>query len=292
MISFCAKKLLQPAQGSMMLDVSFDLQKGGLAAIYGASGAGKTTLLRILAGLLHPDAGNIAIDGNTWLDTEKGINLAPQKRSVGLVFQDYALFPNMTIKGNLEYALAAGQDKKVISELAEVMELSRMMGRRPDTLSGGQKQRVALARALVRKPQLLLLDEPLSALDNDMRGKLQEYILKVHRHYGLTTILVSHDIQEIYRMAGNVFVLDQGKIVKQGAPGELFMNGGAGKFEMPGEVLGIERCDVIYMVSVLWYNRVIRIAATGDDAQYLKPGDTVVISSGLFNTVITRVGVK
>ncbi len=189
MISFTLHKVLQSAQGQMSLDVSCELPDEKLTAIYGASGAGKTTILRMLAGLLRPDSGKIANGGDVWLDTQNETDLSAQKRKVGIVFQDYALFPNMTVKGNLEYALEKGNNKRKVQELIEIMELQQLQDRYPATLSGGQKQRVALARALVRRPQLLLLDEPLSALDTEMRARLQDHILQVHKHFKLTTIL-------------------------------------------------------------------------------------------------------
>ncbi len=290
MISFSICKSLQTAHGNITLDISCEIPSGQLATIYGASGAGKTTILRILAGLLQPEKGHITLDGNTWLDTANGSGLLPQKRSIGFVFQDYALFPNMTVRKNLEYALEKRQDKKAIDELIEVMELQELHNRYPDTLSGGQKQRVALARALVRKPQLLLLDEPLSALDIDMRLKLQDHILQVHKHYKLTTLLVSHDISELFRMSDKVFVLEQGKIIKEGPPFAVFSNPQAsGKFQFTGEVVSIEKEDVVYVVSVLIYNSIAKVVATAGDVQNLKLGDTVSVFSKAFNPIIRKI---
>ena len=198
MISFHIQKLLQGSQGNFLLQADCDIPIGQLTTLFGASGAGKTTILKILAGLLPttPQKGFIKFGENVWLDTDKKINIPPQKRSIGFVFQDYALFPNKTVRGNLEYALEKGANQQIIADLMAIMELNELQNRFPDTLSGGQKQRVALARALVRQPQLLLLDEPLSALDTQMRHRLQQYILLVHKTYNLTTILVSHDIAQ------------------------------------------------------------------------------------------------
>ncbi len=222
MIHFNLDKALRFSGGKMNLQVEIRAEEGSFITLYGKSGAGKTSVLRMLAGLMRPDAGQIAVGEEVWFDEERGIHLRPQKRSVGFLFQDYALFPNMTVKENLEFALLKDQPQAIIKELIELIELGELQDRRPETLSGGQQQRVALARALVQRPQLLLLDEPLSALDLDMREKLQRYLLKVHQEYGLTTILVSHDQQEIQRLSDQVYEVEQGRILRYGTPGIMF----------------------------------------------------------------------
>ena len=153
-----------------------------------------------------------------WYDSTVGVNVKPQERNVGIVFQEYALFPNMTVRGNLEYALKKDQSTAIVDELLDLMELSSLGGKKPAVLSGGQQQRVALARAIVRRPKVLLLDEPMSALDTNLRLKIQDYILSVHRQYNLTTILVSHDLLEVTRLSTYVYLMDNGQIVSQGAP--------------------------------------------------------------------------
>lgn len=206
----------------MNLQIEIKVVEGQFLTLYGKSGAGKTSILRMLAGLMRPDAGRIVVGEEVWFDQAKGIHWRPQKRSVGFLFQDYALFPNMTVKENLEFALLKGQSQGIIAELMELIELGELQDRRPETLSGGQQQRVALARALVQRPRLLLLDEPLSALDLDMREKLQRYLRKVHLEYGLTTILVSHDQQEIQRLSDEVYEVEQGRILRKGVPSSIF----------------------------------------------------------------------
>lgn len=212
MIRIDLQKSLLSGQGPMNLDVQFDIRKGELLALSGPSGSGKTSLLRILAGLLRPETGSILVEETCWLDTKSNINLSPQKRNIGLVFQDYALFPHFNVRQNLQYALDKNQSTDHLRGLIEVMELQNLLDHKPATLSGGQQQRVALARALVRKPKLLLLDEPLSALDPAMRHRLQSYILKVHRTFALTTVLVSHDQKEIARMADRMLKIKAGRI--------------------------------------------------------------------------------
>ncbi|PSR11605.1 MAG: ABC transporter ATP-binding protein [Bacteroidetes bacterium] len=218
MMDIFVEKTLRAPGGELTLRVKEHLPAHQLVGLFGKSGAGKTSLLRTLAGLLQPEAGKIVVDGATWLDTAAGINRPPQERQVGLVFQDYALFPNMTVRENLAFALARGQDPRIVTDLVELCELGNLQHQRPTHLSGGQQQRVALARALVQRPRLLLLDEPLSALDLEMRQKLQQYLLRVHREYQLTTILISHDPAELCQLADTVWVLADGKIIARERP--------------------------------------------------------------------------
>ena len=290
MIKLTLRKKLKASGGEMLLDVDATIGAGSLVTLYGPSGAGKTSVLRMIAGLLQPDSGSIEIDGQTWFDTGRGIDLKPQQRSIGLVFQDYALFPNMTVKENLEYALAKNQDSAIVAELIKTIELGDLQHRRPDTLSGGQKQRVALARALVRRPEILLLDEPLSALDVSMRIKLQDYLLKVHRQFHLTTILVSHDVSEILKMSDQIILLENGRITRQGTPLEIFSaRQASNKFQFTGEVLNIEREDVIYVVSVLIGNSLLKVVATEEEVRELTIGDRVLVTSAAFNPVLQKV---
>lgn len=221
MIETRLKKKLFSAQGEMILDVDFTIKTGELVTLYGASGAGKTSVLRMLCGLTAPDDGFISVEGQVWFDAEKKINLKPQRRNVGIVFQDYALFPNLTVRENLEYAVDKKHSYSLVDELLELTELTSLSNKKPALLSGGQQQRVALARAIVRKPKILLLDEPMSALDTTLRLKIQDYILRVHEQFNLTTIIVSHDILEVIRLSRHVFLMDHGKIVKQGEPGSI-----------------------------------------------------------------------
>lgn len=290
MIELSIHKKLMSTSGAMLLQINTSIEKGSFITLYGKSGAGKTSILRILAGLLSPDKGKIIVNSTTWLDTEKSINLSPQKRKIGLVFQDYALFPNMSVKENLEFALNKNVQKNIISELIEIVELGELQNRKPYTLSGGQKQRVALARALVQKPELLLLDEPLSALDNEIRIKLQQYILKVHREYNLTTILVSHDISEILKMSDTILEIDNGKIIKQGTPLEVFTNNEvSGKFQFTGEVIALEKQDFIYIVSILIGKDFVKIIADENEAKKLHIGDKVLVASKAFNPIIKKI---
>jgi molybdate transport system ATP-binding protein len=290
MIEFTLHKLLHAAEGEMHLKVDISVERGQLITIFGPSGAGKTSILRMLSGLMKPDKGQIVIDDQTWYSSNTKQHIRTQDRSIGYLFQDYALFPNMTVRENLEYAMYKGQDKKGIDELIDIVELSNLQDRKPDTLSGGQKQRVALARTLVRNPKLLLLDEPLSALDFQMRSKLQQYILEVHKRFGLTTILVSHDISEIIRLSDLVFEIDKGKILRSGKPIEIFSEKKlTNKFQFTGDIVHIEPAETIFIVSVLIGRSIIKVVASGSEAKEFQVGDKVLVASKSFNPLIRKI---
>ncbi|MFD1007232.1 MULTISPECIES: ABC transporter ATP-binding protein [Oceanisphaera] len=195
--------------------ISFDISKGEFVTLLGPSGCGKSTLLRSIAGLTTPDSGQIRVAGEdiTWLK--------PQKRGIGMVFQSYALFPNLTVADNIAFGLTMQRISKpdIARRVAEVIELVGLDGRahyHPAKLSGGQRQRVALARALVVRPRILLLDEPLSALDAPIRKHLREQIRTIQQQLNLTTVFVTHDQEEALTLSDRVFVMNQGKIVQAG----------------------------------------------------------------------------
>ncbi len=290
MIQIKIRKTLLMVAGKTDLEVDFNLESGNFYTLYGKSGAGKTTILKILAGLLPPDEGFIKVNGQVWLDTAKKINLPPQKRHIGLVFQDYALFPNMTVRENLQYALNRQPDNGFIDNLLERADLRHLAHRKPPTLSGGQQQRVALMRALVRKPQILLLDEPLSALDLEMRQALQTEIYQLHKSFGTTTLLVSHQLSEIYRLSDFIFSLESGKIIAQGTPAQVLgQDRLSSKIQLIGELLSIRKNEVVYILDILIGNNIIKTVATQDEVANLRPGDQVKVSAKAFNPIVTKI---
>lgn len=281
------QKALRGATGTINLDVNTTLKKGDLTVLFGKSGAGKSTILKMIAGLMEPTNGRIVINDEIWFDKNKKINLTPQKRKVGFVFQDYALFPNMSVKENLEYALDDKKKKSKVDEILEITELTALAKERPQTLSGGQSQRVALARALVREPKILLLDEPLSALDFAMRTKLQDELIRIQQYFKLSTILVSHDISEVYKLANYVLELEEGQIKKQGTPSEIFGgNSISGKFKFSGEIVDIQASDIVFVVSILVGQDVIKIVSSKDEVKNFRINQRVIVSSKAFNPLI------
>lgn len=194
MIAVDIEKKLKAYNGLQVLRIKKDFLPGGITRITGPSGAGKTTLLKMIAGLLLPDSGFIKAQGTTWFDASQRINLSPQQRRVGFVFQDYALFPNMAVKQHLEYVT---NDAEWISRLLHIGGLETFADHKPDHLSGGQQQRLAIIRALAIKPKLLLMDEPFSALDIKMKSALIADLQVLFTALGTTTLIVSHNPQEL-----------------------------------------------------------------------------------------------
>ncbi|EHP87056.1 ABC transporter ATP-binding protein [Methanotorris formicicus] len=202
-------------------DISFGVNDSEIMVLLGSSGCGKTTLLKIIAGLLKQDAGDVVINGKVIND------LPPQKRNVGFVFQDYALFPHKNIFENIAFGLKIkkiheNEIKKRVYEIMEILEITHLKDKKIPQLSGGQKQRVALARALVINPDVLLLDEPLSALDPILREKLREELKTILKNLGVTGIYVTHDLTEAMLLGDNVAVMNKGEIQQIGKPDEIF----------------------------------------------------------------------
>ena len=290
MITINITKPLHTADGMIDLMVNKEIESGDFLTLFGKSGSGKTTLLRIIAGLETPQSGTIVADGVVWFDSEKKINLPPQKRNVGFVFQDYALFPNMSVRQNLEFALKDKKDTKKVDEILEIMEIQNLSSMKSEHLSGGQKQRVAVARALMNSPKMLLLDEPLSALDSSMRLKLQEELASVHKKFGIISILVSHDISEVFKLSNRVFKISSGNITDDGSPAKVFANQNlSGKFKVVGDILSIEKNDILYIIEVLMHNEIIKVTAVEKDIKNLKIGDKILLSSKAFNPILTKI---
>ncbi|AAY36650.1 ABC transporter ATP-binding protein [Pseudomonas fragariae (ex Marin et al. 2024)] len=239
-MSFVSIENLQKsyASTSVFSDINCSIAKGEFVTLLGPSGCGKSTLLRCIAGLTPVNSGRILLDGSDL------VPLTPQKRNIGMVFQSYALFPNMTVEQNVAFGLriqkvSADESTRRVAEILRMVELHDFATRYPHQLSGGQCQRVALARSLVTRPRLLLLDEPLSALDARIRKNLREQIRAIQRELGLTTIFVTHDQEEALTMSDRIFLMNQGRIVQSGdaetlytAPVDVFAAGFIGNYNL------------------------------------------------------------
>jgi len=212
-------KVMLRAEAPVALDLSFEVGPGELLALVGPSGSGKTTTLRAISGFWQPENARVEAAGATWLDTGRGLNLAPHRRRAGFVFQDYALFPHMTALGNVIAAMGDVPARSREAEAERLLRLVQLDGlgqRRPAELSGGQKQRVALARALARRPDVLLLDEPFSAVDRATRVQLHEELIGLRAQLSMPVVLVTHDIGEAQVLADRMLVIDRGQVVATG----------------------------------------------------------------------------
>lgn len=202
-------------------DISFELRKGEFLTLLGPSGSGKSTMLRLIAGFMVPDSGSL------WLHGTDIVAVPPNRRNIGMVFQDYALFPHLTAAQNVAFPLearrvAVDQRRRAVADILQVVGLAGMEDRLPRQLSGGQQQRVALARALIFNPDLVLLDEPMAALDKKLRGAMQLEILRITRAFGATVISVTHDQEEALVMSDRIALFAKGKLVQIGTPQELY----------------------------------------------------------------------
>ncbi len=210
--------------GPIPLDIALTCRPGEMLALVGPSGAGKSTILRSICGLYRPAGGEVACDGETWLDTARSLALPAHRRRAGLVFQAYALFPHMTALGNVMAAMShrpRAEREARARTLLETVHLTGLEGRKPGQLSGGQQQRVALARALARDPLVLLLDEPFSAVDRPTRRGLHDELQQLRRALRIPIVLVTHDLDEAVRLADRLAVMDRGALLQVGAPAEV-----------------------------------------------------------------------
>jgi molybdate transport system ATP-binding protein len=198
--------------GGFRLDAAFELEEG-VTALFGPSGCGKSTILAIIAGVLRPERGMVRLGDRVLIDTSQGIDVPPEKRRVGIVFQDHLLFPHLSVEGNLRFGLKRGASRAIdFGRVVDVLELHGMLHRSPQTLSGGERQRVALGRALLRGPELLLMDEPLAALDAKLKDQILRYLAQSFAEWRIPTLFVSHDPADTRRIASRIIVMDAGRV--------------------------------------------------------------------------------
>ena len=209
------KIALNRTLGDFTVDISFTASSTGIIALFGPSGSGKTSVINMVAGLLKPDSGHISIQNRILFDSEKNIDLRPEKRRIGYVFQEGRLFPHLSVMKNLIYGrnlLPESERKIPLDEVTEILGIAHLLDRRPRLLSGGEKQRVAIGRALLTSPLLLLMDEPLASLDSARKDELLPYVATINRRYSIPVLYVSHSIEEIHRLTETVITVRQGRL--------------------------------------------------------------------------------
>lgn len=290
MVVSSLKKKLMGADGDFLLQTDVEIARGGITAIAGPSGSGKTTFLRMISGLTSPDEGLLEVDGEVWFQRETGkktqLNLKPQQRRVGVVFQGDALFPHMSVLGNLLYA---SRNSDMAEKLLDMIGLQQLKHVKPPNLSGGQKQRVALARALMQQPRILLLDEPLSALDEGMKALLQDELLRVNSELGVTILIVTHDSSEMYKLCDRVLLFEKGQIVADTSPRKLFVERETTqKFAFKGEILEIRAVDAVYVAVIAIGNNLVEVVIDSDEKENLQAGDIVVVGTKAFNPTVRK----
>lgn len=288
MLNVCIKKVWN----GFRLDVAFEVPHGKITALFGPSGAGKSSILRVISGLEVADDGIITYGEEIWYDRTKKICRSPQRRSVGLVFQDFALFPHMTVEKNVAYGIKEKKRFHEIKDLLSLAGLSDYVHHYPAQLSGGQKQRVALIRALAMRPDLLLLDEPLSALDWETRRQLQEDLRRIIKQFQVTTLYVTHDITEVYKLADFVVIMDSGKVIKRGTPEEVFLGKRLStRIQIVGKVVGIEQNPIMAAVTVMHDDQYFKTLIDTEeiDRLNLKIGDDVVIGAKSSDVILFKV---
>lgn len=268
------------------LDVSISTRAGELLALIGPSGSGKTTVLRSVAGLYKPRHGRISVGGESWLDTDKNIDMSPQQRRVGLVFQDYALFPHLSAVDNVALAMLDADKvtrQRRAEELLARVHLNGLAHRRPSQLSGGERQRVALARALARDPKVLLLDEPFSAVDRMTREPLKQELASLHRALDIPIVLVTHDIEEAQALADRICVLNKGNVMQIGAPDDLRLRPRTvGVARLMGQD-NIAAAEVLDATHIRCGSHILEVGSVGDHKAGAKvtvlfPADCISIS--------------
>ncbi|ANV97640.1 hypothetical protein BBW65_01930 [Helicobacter enhydrae] len=281
MIEFAFAKTLAGSDGEFELDVKGRIGFGERVSLFGKSGVGKSTILRVLAGLSGIDQGRVVVDGEVWNDGV--LILPPQKRKIGFVFQDYALFPNLNVMQNIAYSKNA--NPKRVNQLIEMMGLGGIAMHKPAKLSGGQSQRVALARALASEPKILLLDEPFSALDDEIKNHLICEVNLLQKEFGFVMIVVSHSISEVYRLSDKVMCLENGRIAKITTPKHRFLHN---NICLDGEVLAIEYFSITAQIQVLVGSEVLSFVCNRGELENVQEGSKVRMTFKAFSPMLEK----
>ena len=209
--------------GTLDMDIGFSIERPLITVLFGRSGSGKTTLANILAGLVYPDRGRIRFENSVYTDTEAGINLSPEKRGIGYVFQEHRLFPHLNVKDNLTFGRFPGgrRSRADFSKIVDLLHIGHLMERSPDTLSGGEAQRAAIGRALFACTSFLIMDEPLSSLDFRLKNELIPYIALIPEHFSFPMIYITHSADEVKKLADMVAIINNGKLVSYDVPAQV-----------------------------------------------------------------------
>ncbi len=267
--------------GDFLLDVAFDAGSG-VTALFGPSGSGKTSIANMIAGILDAKKGKITLHGKVLFDAGTGVSLAAHRRRIGYVFQDGRLFPHMSVEGNIRFAMRFAERAGDSAEVVDLLGLSDLMHRRPGSLSGGEKQRVALARALIKQPKLLLLDEPLAALDEPRKEEILPYLERLRDQTDIPILYVSHSVAEVARLADDMVILQQGRIVRQGPTEEVLSDPAAMPF------VGVREAGSILRATVLDHgpDGLSRLAISGGELSL--PGVSANIDSDIRIRVLAQ----
>ena len=263
--------------GNHVLDFVFDCEipKEQISIIYGKSGVGKTTLLRLLAGLDKPDKGVISEGNNHWFHSGTRVNLSPIQRETKLVFQENTLFPNMSVKENLDFAKTTFSSNDYCEEIITGLQLTELLNLYPNQLSGGQAQRVAIGQMLIGKPSNLLMDEPLTSLDHKVRSEIQEFIKTVQNKYQMTMVIVSHDLEETIFLANKVIFLEGGSSIKSGSSLEVFSELHDINNQVFGKVISVKENQDDLEYQVLLGSNIISVKRKIGFSKKLKEGETI-----------------
>lgn len=281
-------------QGDFTLEATFSAD-GGLTALSGPSGSGKTTLINLIAGLTPVQEGRILFDGTVWNDSAAGIAVPPHKRRIGYVFQEARLFPHMSVRANLLYGMkrvARADRPERIARVADLLRIAPLMERRPSGLSGGEKQRIALGRALLSEPALLLMDEPLSALDAGLKAEILPDIERIRDAEGIPILYISHALEEVARLANRVIALRNGRVVATGGPEAAFAGTGAGNVAgsflaaKVAEVAEEEGVILAYSAAGPLYLRKAPVSP-GQSVRVFVPAADVILAAGVPDEIST-----
>ncbi|MEO1434743.1 MAG: ATP-binding cassette domain-containing protein [Bacteroidota bacterium] len=287
MIEIRCTKQLMTASGLEVLRLDVALPIGKCIGVFGQSGIGKTTLLRLLAGLEKPDSGWIRFKDQVWSDENHF--LPPQERQVGLAAQEASLFPHLSVRQNMAFGMPKDLQPEMLSELLAIMGLEQLADQNPRRLSGGQQQRVSLARALLAQPQLLLLDEPFTGLDQAIKGQILNYVQTYRQKHHLSTIIVSHSIPDLYKLCDLVISMENHEARVVDTPERLF--GGTnltGSIRQHAEVLKMEPSGVVIILTVAIGQQIAKMVAHPEDLMGIQVGDLVLLETKSFSPILRK----